>query len=351
MENFELIDRFFEKDLSPQELEEFERRLNEEDTFQEDLRFYEAMNNGVHSLERHRLKKKLDQLYDEHASHGPHVKNGYPWVWISGIAASVLIAGYFFLFRVENPEKEIAKEQEPQQEEQVAKDDTSDSEPSKEHEDEVINSDETSELPDEVLAFGGIATLPPRHVMTFSYPRPLFYTFDGRTLQLRGDPLLPALALDMVKKDENQYQLNYLNTAYELRTSGTFIPLSEPTTRISGTPSSEIITVVFESALSAATRDDRLKVKINKQRGKPGFVYDESNEITIAGNFELHNTQVYAIEFQGEEFLLVKRDSDLFILEGKPTSLKDMEKASTVNNKLPALFEERNPLKLEVQTP
>src|SRR5690606_8937854 len=74
-------------------------------------------------------------------------------------------------------------------------------------------------LPDHIpnLALGGMNTLPASNIAYIRYPAERHYAFDGDTLTLFGDPLIPALQLRVLRTDAGQFVLRIADRYFPLQ--------------------------------------------------------------------------------------------------------------------------------------
>lgn len=357
--DFELIDRYLAGELEGDELENLEQRINSDETFRREVEVYRKLKAGIEQLEDGQLRERIAQYEEQYWSTPTTFFTPKRIAWISGVAASFLVVGSIFWFKGANdpipianlPGKDsinhhidtirhnhgIPDNKEPQ----LAEDDQSESQ------------NNPSFSKNQRLAFGGQAKLASEQVKSFSYPQPLRYTFDGSTLNLIGDPLIPVLRLDVYLK-QNQYFLHYKNQAYLLTLTDQPKALKSSAELLSfqdATMSNDLIKVHFVSLIESSEIDAELDVLITKTSLIPSFYYqnlDGELSLVIAGNFDPAEVSIYTVLQDAEEHRYAIIKGELYKLEGTPVVKESMKSVKLSKNDLSRLFRSREDSELRI---
>jgi tetratricopeptide (TPR) repeat protein len=102
MSDLAYIDKCFKKELNQEEITEFERKINDDPVFAEEVAFYCSTMQAINDQRAEEKKKQFRKIYDEvklhNASKPAVIKRS--WVYIAAAAAVVgLIVGWYFFAR------------------------------------------------------------------------------------------------------------------------------------------------------------------------------------------------------------------------------------------------------------
>lgn len=101
MSDLAYIDKYFKKELTQEEIVEFERKINDDPRFAEEVAFYYSAMQAINDQATEEKKKQFRKIYDEgklHSSSKPAVIKRL-WVYIAAAAVVGLLIGWYLFAR------------------------------------------------------------------------------------------------------------------------------------------------------------------------------------------------------------------------------------------------------------
>ncbi|XLS29598.1 hypothetical protein ACJD0Z_01975 [Flavobacteriaceae bacterium M23B6Z8] len=359
LEHIDLIDKYLNDDLNSEEQKAFERLSRKSPAFRRDLEVYQQMYRGMEAFEEDDELRKRLATYHESFIKEKHRKRQVRTLLVTGLSmAAAVVFGWFFVFRSADPNTTpLAKP-----EENIPKIEKKDStERQKLHETRTTNEvlvdkqtdTATIKMYDEentpALALGGFIKLPSKHVKSVSYPTSLLYTFDGRKLHLFGDPLLPALRVQVGKTASGGYILLLKNKFYLLEISKNRVPLQITNRTFSGAGSyDEQIEILVSDIRPLASIANNIEVLINKIEGLPiTYRFEKKAEkirIFLNGNPDLNRISVWRLDFKGKLSYYLEMNGSIYELSSDATEFRSPASLNILKNDSARLFRKRAPV-------
>ena len=219
LRHIDLIDKYLNQNLDAEEQQLFEQLLKNDPEFARELEIYRKLYRGIEQQGHQKLKTQLDQYYKEYKQVAPKAppKRRQRSMWTRGlaVAASLALIALVVYYNQYWPDPGTGQVTEDSLD--ISKDDSTQlkQQPSEEQLTQgQSQQDQHSQEP--TLSVGGVTYLSPASVRKMEYPSPLQYTFVEDTLTLLGDPLLPALSLQVLKAPDNRYFLKLKNQYFTL---------------------------------------------------------------------------------------------------------------------------------------
>ncbi len=353
----ELIDKFFANELEGQELRDFEKRLAEDEELQKEVFILKKLREGIEQIEDANLRERIVQYEEKYDSTPTTFLRPTQIGWVSGIAASILIVGVIYVnFKPDAPIELSGNEQ---IEDPEVPQDTIRVQPHPIEDRRLADRDSSAiksannVLKKHSLAMGGQTVIPAQQVMILNYPQSLKYAFDGKNIALYGDPLIPALQMDVFKNKDNYY-LSIKGNLYEIgpeKRLSQLEPFSGSLNLDSYQTTEDELTLKFADIISPADQDTNLEVKLVKTMTTPTYYFEnnQGNEsLVIIGNFDPEGVKVYTVNHVGGRYCFALINGDLYRIPDRSQTKQPMERVNFSRNDLSRIFQPRQEIKLPI---
>ncbi len=364
LEHINLIDKYLNDELNTEEQIEFERLSRKSPAFRRDLEVYQQIYKGIEAFEDDGLKNRLDK-YHEAFKREKRRKQNVRKLFIAGLStAATIVLGWFLIFKSADPGKlPIAKPEDetPKVEklDSVKRDrlqkPTQTKEVLVEKQTDTATQDDFEIGNEPVLSLGGVIPLSQQNIKSVTYPEELSYTFDGKQLELFGDPLIPALRIQPGKTTSGAYVLRIKDDFYPIEINKKKSPLRSANLNLSvGSSNDEQIEISIRDIRPLATSSDDLKVLVRKKEGIPITYQFEKNEqkirIFLSGNVDLNDTFVWQLNFKGKLSYYLESGEIIYELSSDATELTPPILLNFLKNDKVRLFRKRESIQKQLVT-
>lgn len=356
----ELIDRYISGEMNQNELAEFEKLKSEDENLAKELLIYEKLFEGIEKKHDEVLRKRLDQYYQEFLVEQTTKKTSSSrWIFFaSGIAAALVVA--FFLMweptiklgddlQVENiPTDTIPAPNAPdaEQPEQIEPKVPSDQR----------NKDAKEKIGIELgttpkMALGGTKNLPTEQVRTARHPQSLAYIFDGKNLDIFGDPLLTPIKLEIFRNANGEYFFRNGEETYQFRKSTSRTTFE----RVSGSygidsETDDTILVNLKPITTLSTPMPSFEVRLSESKTQLPAYQFQRNELVIFGGLDVEKTSFFQIETESEVRLVLVSQGKVYELDGKAQeAIRPLPAPISPNSSLGMLIIGREPIEKKVK--
>ena len=359
------INMYLFDELTAEERRAFEDLRLRDKAFDKEVKIYEKLYLGIEQHAESQLRKRLDRYHDEYLQENKKKPGGIQrtMIFISSIAAALIIGFFLFIvipyepvielgekFESEKPapRDSVPESREPVEDKGGLADDKL---PEDDRNEPDVERERPGRLPDHIpnLALGGMSTLPASNLAYIRYPAERHYTFDGDTLTLFGDPLIPALQLRVLQTDAGQFVLRIADRYFPLGANGIRSTLTaSPEPYGEGDATGSDVVIRFAEIGQSAVPYGGLEVGLAKDNSPTPSYFFEADKLILLTNWDLDGIKVYKVDFEGEEhYILVYRDG-LFELDRDQAERTVLQPVSPLQNRLTRLFHKRDPLSSEV---
>jgi hypothetical protein len=355
LNHLELIDRYLNNEMNEEELRNFQQQIDTDESLKRELELFQKIYSGIETLAKEKLKKKLNNYYQQYTQtekKNPQALQRTLLIWGSMAATLLICAILFFTSNTNSPKsnqttkenktknidtlKEEIKTKRP-----LAKNRNQKKSENKERANQAYGGQNSPHL-----SMGGINKLPKEYIRFAKYPSALEYVFDGKQIILYGDPLIPALQLQVLKTRDSKYILAYKNLFYPILITRSKIRLEESTINYNiGTITDEQIAVKLEGIDAISIPDDLLQVTLSYEKVVPPsyFFQDTSNifQLILEGDFSIEKVKIYRIEMALGISYVMEYNDRLFVLDHAKQEPSPLEEVPYLKNNLTRLFAKR----------
>ncbi|GAA3614859.1 hypothetical protein Q4Q39_02430 [Flavivirga amylovorans] len=360
LKNIDLIDKYLNQNLDAEELEFFNTQVLKDPNFIKEVELYRMIYAGIERKGEDSLKERLNTYYEEYKNENlPKTDKGKViklFVKLS-IAASVFLGAYI-LFNNDNQGLDPVKNGP-----NIVGTDTTGIQKSKDSiikkSNEVLVEENNTEKEiiekrdqgknllyedNSQLSIGGIQKLNKDKIRRIIYPQQLQYSFDGKTLALFGDPLLPALQLQVLKTSTGTYVLKYKNNYYKINQNNSKNNLVKVSQSYSIKKKiDEQINVNVRSIIETSNPLTNLEVLINDDNSSPNYKFiKEDSRLVLSGNLDYSKAYVFSLEQENEITYFLKIENNLYELNSNNQASTQLTKMDILKNNKTRIFRERD---------
>ncbi|MEO1031029.1 MAG: hypothetical protein AAFX55_06475 [Bacteroidota bacterium] len=361
--HIDLIDKYLNQTLSPEELEMFNAQLLSDPDFVKEVELYRMIYAGIKKEGEDSLKERLGKYAEEYKNedHAVPKKKGRVITLMMrlSVAAAIVLGGYFIFnyynqgpnLIVDDPKvvdidtiqekKPIDSIFESSKEVLVEENDTKTKKeiiPQKPEDNDSFFKDNSQ------LSIGGVQKLSKERIRKITYPQQLQYTFNGKTLSIFGDPLIAALQLQVLKTPEGSYIVKYKNKYYEIEEKASrsdFIESSK--TYSAGTKSDEQVNIKIESIVESSSPYANIEVTLKVDNSDISYAFNnDANELTLIGNIDQSKATLFLLDKGGSIYYFLMLGNALYELNANQNSPTSIIQSNILKSQNTRLFRERD---------
>ncbi len=349
LRHIDLIDKYLNQNMNAEEQQLFERLLKSDPEFSRELEIYRKLYRGIEQQGHQKLKTRLDQYYQQYKQVAPTAspKRRQRSLWIAGmaVAASLALVALVVYYNQYWPGPETGQVTEDSL--GIRKEDST--QLKQQPPEEQLTQGQSQHGQDPTLSVGGVTYLSPASVRKMEYPSPLQYTFVDDTLTMLGDPLLPALSLQVLKTLDNRYFLKLKDQYFTLEM--TTVPKFLKAVSIDFTSSragAREIAVKIEGIQNLSQPTVELSVSFTSQQSLTATYYFDSGDsprhLTIDGNVDPQTTKAYLIQEGNDIIYFLMIGEKLYALDPQSTSPTPLQEVNILSNNRTRIFRQRDPI-------
>ncbi|WP_340200840.1 hypothetical protein [Ascidiimonas sp. W6] len=365
LEHIDLIDKYLNDVLSEDEQLTFEKLTKKSPSFRRDLEAYQQIYKGLEATKEDGLKARLPKYYEAFKQDKKQKdrRGKVRQLVLVGISiAAIVVLGWFLIFNQEDqnsfpivqpddlPPKIENKDSIKREELKKIK---KNKDPLVEKPKDTITKSTFPKAEETVLSLGGMIPLAKDNVKSVIYPSMLSYIFNGKQLQLYGDPLIPALRIKVGRTTKGAYVLQLKNDYYSIEINEQKTPLRPSNLNfIPGTTPQEEIEIVIKDIREESNRLSNLKVFVKKEKEAGVFYRFEKQEdktvLAINGDLNMKSTLVWQLDYKGKSTYYLQLEDKLYQLFEDSTEFIPLIPLDLLKSDKTKLFRNRTPIKKQL---
>ncbi len=351
LRHIDLIDKYLNQNLDAEEQKLFEQLLQNDPEFARELEIYRKLYRGIEQQGHQKLKTRLDQYYENYKKQqvaptaSPKRRQRSMWMRGMAVAASLALVALVVYYNQYWPDPGNGQITE----DTLGMPNDDSTQLKQQPPEEPLTQGQSQQSQDPTLSVGGITYLSPASVRKMEYPSPLQYTFTDDTLTILGDPLLPALSLQVLKALDNRYFLKLKDQYFSLDV--TTVPKLLEAVSFDFTSSrtdARDIKVKIEGIQNLSQPTVELSVSFTSQQSLAATYYFDSQDsprhLTIDGKVDPQMTKAYLIQEGNDIIFFLMIGEKLYALDPQNTSPAPLQEVNILSNNRTRLFRQRDPI-------